>query len=134
MADQPFPSGGEPGPGDVLGRIDLLAPALDVEPAPPCPGGHRPAVGFEFMTEEARDDEDVTGDAEGLTDAEESVLRGLRERREAGIAPLHATDYPYRVLELMDGRLDDSDRRRAEDLVRAAVRALLDDLRRDGMI
>ena len=134
MTDQPFPSGGEPEPDDVVGRIDLLAPALDVEPAPPCPGGDRPAVGFEFMTDEAGDDEDVSGNAEGLTGAEEALLGLLRARREAGIAPIHATGYPYRVVEFVDGRLDDSDRARAENLLRAAVRTLLDDLRRDGMI
>ena len=132
--DLPFSSGGEPGPDEVFGNIDLLAPATSVEWAPPCPGGYRPAVGFEFMTDEAGDDEDVTGIAEGLTDAEEASLGGLRERHEAAIAPLHATDYPYRVVEFMDGRIDDSDHTRAEDLLRAAVRTLLDDLRRDGMI
>ncbi|MDI7269537.1 MAG: hypothetical protein QME96_16230, partial [Myxococcota bacterium] len=132
MTDLPFPIGA--GSDDALGRIDLLAPAISVEWAPPCLGGYRPAIGFEFMTDEARDDEDVTGNAEGLTDAEEAFLGALRERREAGIAPIHATDHPYGVLEYIDGRIDDSDRARAEDLLRATVRAMLDDLRRDGMI
>ncbi len=116
------------------GLIDLLAPEISVEPAPPCPGAVRPTVGFEFMTEEAGDDEDVSGDPAGLSDADEAWLAELRARHEAGVAVLRATDYPYRFVELMDGRFDDTDRARAEELLRAAVRSWIDELRRDGMI
>jgi hypothetical protein len=130
LTDQPFP-GDSPATND---NIDLLAPAIDVELDPPCPGGYRPAVGLEFMTAEAGDDEDVSGNPAGLTDEEEEAYGALRERREAALTPLHATDYPYRVVEFVDGRTDDSDRARAEELLRAAVRTFLDELRRDGMI
>jgi len=131
--DVPFRSRIAP-PSFHVGTIDLLAPEISVEPSPPCPGGSRPTVGFEFMTEEAGDDEDLSGNPAGLTNADEAGLAELRALHEVGIAVLRATDYPYRLVELMDGRFDDTDRPRAEDLLRAAVRTLLADLRRDGMI
>jgi hypothetical protein len=132
--DLPFRSDLAPDPSVPVGTIDLLAPEISVEPSPPCPGAAWPTVGFEFMTDEAGDDEGLSGNPAGLTDDEEALLADLRARHEVGIAVLRATDYPYRFVELMDGRFDDTDRVRAEDLLRAAVRTLLDDLRRDGMI
>jgi hypothetical protein len=128
LVDVPFP------PGGAIARIDLLAPATSAEETPPCPGVDRPAVGFEFMTDEAGDDEDFSGNPEGLSDADEAHLATLRARREAAIAPFRASDYPYRVVRFIDDRIDDTDRFRAEDLLRDAVRGFLDDLRRDGMI
>ncbi|MBN1771116.1 MAG: hypothetical protein JXB32_07645 [Deltaproteobacteria bacterium] len=123
------------GAGGVTATVDLFAPALPAaEETPPCPARARPAVGFEFLTDEAGDDEDVSDDAAGLTDAEEASLRTRRERHEAGIAVLRTRDYPYRFLELVGGGTDDYDRLRAEEDLRAAVRALIDDLRRDGML
>lgn len=130
--DVSFPGDADPDP--PIARIDLLAAAVDVEPTPSCPGDHRPAVGFEFLTDEAGDDEDLSGNGDGLSDAEEAFLGTLRARRAAGIAAIRATDHAYVVVETVDGRTDDSDRLRAEESLRETVRALLDDLRRDGMI
>ena len=124
-----------PEAGGVTATVDLLAPELAAgEEAPPCPARARPAAGFEFVTAEAGDDEDVSGDPAGLTDAEEASLRGRHERREVGVAVLRARDYPYRFLELVGGATDDRDRLRAERELRDAVRTLVEDLRRDGML
>jgi hypothetical protein len=130
--DVPF--WGSAGPADYIGTIDLLAPVISVEPSPTCSGDVRPAVGLEFMTDEAGDDEDVSRLAAGLSNTDEGRLADLRARAEVGIGVLRAIDYPYRLVELMDGRFDDTDRARAKDLLRTAVRTWIDDLRRDGMI
>jgi hypothetical protein len=115
-------------------NVDLLAPETSVEWAPPCPGGMRAAVGFEFLTDEAGDDEDVSGDPAGLTDGEEAWLVRNRECGEAAVSALRATDYPYEVWEYDDGTIDDSDRRRAEGLLGDTVRAIIDDLKDEGFI
>lgn len=131
--DLSLPAAG--GAAPVAASIDLLAPALPAEEeSPPCPPRARPPVGFEFLTAEAGDDQDVSGDPAGLTNAEETSLRTRRDRRETGVAVLRASDYPYRYLELVGGGTDDHDRLRAEEELRAAVRALVEDLRRDGML
>ena len=125
--DQPFVrDGGEP----VNASIDLLA-----EPyAGPCVlGVGFPAVGFEWMTGEAEDDEDTTGNPAGLTDAEELALRNLRADAAAAISVLPATDYAYGVWDY-EGWIDDSDRARAETLLRETAREIVDDLRRNGFI
>lgn len=127
-ADQPFAAPG------VTVEVDLFAPAAAVEEAPPCPGARRPAVGFEFLTVEAGDDEDVSGRPEGLTDAEERALAALDATHEAHVRPLPATDYAFTVIEYDDGWIDDSDRARAERLLGDTVREVLDGLRRDGCI
>ena len=57
----------------------------------------------------------------------------MRDLREAAIVPLRSADYPYEVWDF-GGWIDESDRARAEDLVRGTVRAILDDLKRDGFI
>jgi len=126
--DQPFGGG-----GFSIG-VDLLAPALAIEASPECPGALRVAVGLEFMTDEAGDDEDVSGNPAGLTDAEEAELRELDARHEAHVRPLPATDYAFDVWEYEDGTIDDSDRARAEGLLRDTVRAIVDELKRDGCI
>jgi hypothetical protein len=124
--DQPFVrEGDEP----VNASIDLLAERY----VPPCLRGELPAVGFEWMTEEARDDEDVTGNPAGLTDAEELALRNLRASAAAAISVLPATDYAYSVWDY-EGWIDDSDRARAETLLRETAREIVDDLRRNGFI
>ncbi|MBI5488064.1 MAG: hypothetical protein HY905_12090 [Deltaproteobacteria bacterium] len=125
--DQPFVRDGET-PVDI--GVDLLSDPY----VPPCARPGLPAVGFEWMTEEARDDEDLTGNPAGVSAAEESALRALRESREAVISVLRATDYSYNVWEYEDGWIDDSDRARAESLVRETVREIVDDLRRHGFI
>lgn len=125
--DQPFEADG------IQANVDLLAPAISVEWTEDCLGGYRPAVGFEFATEEAGDDEDLSRNPAGFTDAEEGVLPALRERYEAAIALLRATDFPYGVWDY-GWYVDDSDRARAEQALRDAVRVLLDDLQRDGFI
>ncbi|MBN1769764.1 MAG: hypothetical protein JXB32_00775 [Deltaproteobacteria bacterium] len=125
--DRPFEAEG------VRADVDLLAPAISVEWTEDCLGGYRPAVGFEFATVERGDDEDVSDDPAGFTDAEEAALPGLRERYEAALALLRATDFPYGVWDY-GWYTDDSDRARAEQAVRDAVRVLLDELRRDGFI
>ncbi|MBI5488065.1 MAG: hypothetical protein HY905_12095 [Deltaproteobacteria bacterium] len=117
----------------VSAEVDLLAPAVAVEETPECPGGLRPAVGFEFATEEAGDDEDLSGDPDGLTDTEEAYLTRLRDDARAAISVLRAADHPYDVWDY-DGYIEDYDRARAEEEVRQAVRDLLDGLRRDGLI
>ena len=124
--DQPFVrEGDEP----VNASIDLLAEPF----IPPCVRGELPAVGFEWMTEEARDDEDTTGNPAGLTDAEELALRNLRAGASAAISVLPATDYAYGVWDY-EGWIDDSDRARAETLLRETAREIVEDLRRNGLI
>jgi hypothetical protein len=117
----------------VRADVDLLAPAISVEWTEECLGGYRPAVGFEFLTEERGDDEDLSGDPAGFTAAEAATLPGLRERYEAAITLLRATEFSYGVWDY-DGYIDDSDRVRAEEAVKAAVRVVLDELKRDGFI
>jgi hypothetical protein len=131
--DQPFLHSDGAGDPGVQANVDLLATEIAVELTPECGGGVRPAVGFEFMTDEAGDDEDVSGDPNGLTDAEETYLEGLRDDRGASISALRAADYPYDVWDY-DGYIEDWDRARAEELVRQTVRAILDELRLDGLI
>ncbi len=131
--DRMFAEGEPAGTGSVLANIDLLAPEIAVETSPECPGGIRPSVGFEFMTDEAGDDEEVSGDPDGLTGAEETYLAGLREERRAAISVLRAADFPYDVVDY-GGYIEDYDRTRAEGLVRDTVRAIIDGLRRDGLI
>ena len=131
--DQPFLHSAGAGDPGVQANVDLLATEIAVELTPECGGGIRPAVGFEFMTDEAGDDEDVSGDPNGLTDAEETYLEGLRDGRRASISALRAADYPYDVVDY-DGYIEDYDRVRAEELVRQTVRAILDELRLDGLI
>ena len=114
----------------VAVNVDLLAP----EEPPPCPGVRLPAVGFEFQTEEAGDDEDLSGRPEGVTDAEEGVLAELDAAHAAHVRVLPATDYAYTVIEYPDGWIDDSDRARAELLLGETIREILDGLRRDGCI
>jgi hypothetical protein len=114
-------------------NVDLLASEVWVEETPECAGGRRPAVGFEFATADAGDDEDVSGDRNGVTAAEEAYLAALRERGVAAISVLQALDYPYDVWDY-GGTIDDSGRAAAEERVREAVRGILDDLRRDGLI
>ena len=125
--DQPFVREGEEA---VNIGVDLLADPY----VPPCVRPGLPAVGFEWMTEEARDEEDVTANPAGVSSAEEASLRILRERREAAISVLRATDYSYGVWEYEDGWIDDYDRARAETLLRETVREIVDDLRRNGFI
>ena len=131
--DQPFSSAGDGDVAPVEANVDLLAPHLRRGLPPECDELVGPLVGFEFATGEAGDDEDVSGAPAGLTAAEESALQALRETRDAAVAVLHAADYPYDV---WDNRywIDDSDRARAEQLVRETVRVLLDDLRHDGIL
>ncbi|MBI5500413.1 MAG: hypothetical protein HY907_09230 [Deltaproteobacteria bacterium] len=117
----------------VAAEVDLLAPEVAVETTPECPGGLRPAVGFEFATEEAGDDEDLSGDPDGLTDTEEAYLGRLRDDARAAVSVLRSADHPYDVWDY-DGYIEDYDRARAEEEVRQAVRDLLDALRRDGLI
>jgi hypothetical protein len=133
LADQPFFSAGEGDVAPVEANVDLLAPHLRRGLPPECDELVGPPVGFEFATDEAGDDEDVSGAPAGLTAAEEAALQALRESRDAAIAVLHAADYPY---EAWDYRywVDDSDRARAEQLVRDTVRVLLEDLRHDGIL
>jgi hypothetical protein len=116
-------------------EADRLAPEMriEIDEAPPCPPGFLPPIGFEFMTEEAGDDQDVSADPRGLTDAEEAVLDEFRTAGTAAIARIRADDFPYEVVD-WDGWLDESDKARAESLVRETVRALLADLRRDGFL
>ena len=114
----------------VATNVDLLAP----EESPPCPGTLLPAVGFEFLTEEAGDDEDVSGRPEGLTDGEERALAALDATHAAHVRVLPATDYAFTVIEYDDGWIDDSDRARAERLLGDTIREILDGLRRDGCI
>ena len=125
--DLPFEAEG------VRASVDLLAPAISVEWTEDCLGGFRPAVGFEFATEERGDDEDLSGDPYGFSAAETAALPGLRERYEAAIALLRAAEFSYGVWDY-GGYVDDSDRARAEEAVRAAVRVVLDELKRDGFI
>jgi hypothetical protein len=125
--DQPFEAEG------VRADVDLLAPAISADWTYDCMGGFRPAVGFEFMTEERGDDEDLSGDPAGFTATEAAALPGLRERYEAAITLLRATEFSYGVWDY-DGYIDDSDRARAEEAVKAAVRVVLDELKRDGLI
>jgi hypothetical protein len=114
----------------VATNVDLLAP----EESPPCPGTLLPAVGFEFLTEEAGDDEDVSGRPAGVTDAEEAALAELDATHAAHVRVLPATDYAFTVIEYEDGWVDDSDRARAERLLGDTIREILDGLRRDGCI
>jgi hypothetical protein len=127
----------EPVPATEPGlNVDRLAPSIRV-PVPGDPGadGLAPAVGFEFMTDEAGDDQEVSGDPDGLTRREESLLDGLRSERSAAIERLRSADYPYDVwVHEWDGWEDDSDKVNAENAVRETIRALLDDLRRDGFL
>ena len=125
--DQPFVREGEEA---VNIGVDLLADPY----VPPCVRPGLPAVGFEWMTEEARDEEDLTANPAGVSSAEEASLRVLRERREAAISVLRATDYSYGVWEYEGGYIDDYDRARAETLLRETVREIVDDLRRNGFI
>jgi hypothetical protein len=125
--DQPFEAAG------VRAEVDLLAPEITVPWTYDCLGGYRPAAGFEFLTEERGDDEDLSGDPAGFTAAEAVALTGLRERYEAALTLLRATDFAYGVWDYGDW-VDDSDRARAEEAVKAAVRVVLDELKRDGMI
>jgi hypothetical protein len=125
--DQPFVREGD---APVNVGVDLLADPY----VPPCARPGLPAVGFEWMTEEARDEEDVTGNPAGVSAAEEAALRALRERREAAISVLRAADYSYDVWEYEGGTIDDHDRARAETLLRETVREIVDDLRRNGFI
>lgn len=125
--DVPFEAEG------VRAEVDLLAPAISVEWTEDCLGGFRPAVGFEFATDERGDDEDLSGDPAGFTAAEAAALPGLRERYEAALAVLRATDFSYGVRDYGD-YVDDSDRLRAEQAVKDAVRTVLDELKRDGFI
>jgi hypothetical protein len=117
----------------VYARIDLLAEELAVEETPECPGGLRPAVGFEFAVDDSGDDEDVSGDTEGLTDTEEAYLGRLRETGTAAISVLRSADHPYDVWDY-GGWIEDYDRARVEEEIRAEVRTILDELRRDGLI
>ena len=130
VSDMPFD---EVGPPPVAVDVDVLAPANSIEEEPGCPGGYLPAVGVEFATVEAGDDEDDSGDPAGLTDVEEAGLAELRERGDAAIAVIRSADHPYDVWDY-DGYIEDYDRARAEADVRQAVRDLLDGLRRDGFI
>jgi hypothetical protein len=116
--------------GPVNATIDLLSATYNTS----CPPSPFPPVGFEWMTEEAGDDEDVTGNPAGLTDAEELTLRNLRDVHQAAIAVLPATDYAYSVWDYGGGIVDDSDRARAETLLRETVREIVEDLERDGFI
>lgn len=125
--DRPFEAEG------VRASVDLLAPAISVEWTEDCLGGFRPAVGFEFATEERGDDEELSSDPDGFSAAEAAALPGLRERYEAAIALLRAAEFSYGVWDY-GGYVDDSDRARAEAAVRAAVRVVLDELKRDGFI
>jgi hypothetical protein len=128
--DQPFVTTGdrvEP----VNVSVDLLAESY----VAPCMRGELPPVGFEWMTDEARDDEDVTANPAGLTEGEERSLAMMREAGTAGIAVLKAADYSYQVWEEYGGGyVDESDRARAETLLRETVREIVNDLRRDGLI
>jgi hypothetical protein len=117
----------------VYANVDLLAPKVTVEATEEgCPGGERPAVGFEFMTDEAMDDEDISGAPGGFTDDEEAALDAMRARREAAVERLRADGFPYVVR--TGPYWDESDKSRAEQLVRDTVQALFDDLRADGLL
>jgi hypothetical protein len=128
--DQPFVA-----PGDRLPPVNASIDLLSEPYVAPCMRGSLPAVGFEWMTEEARDDEDVTRNPAGLTDEEEDGLAILRETGSAAISVLKAADFSYQVYEEYGGgSIDESDRPRAEAQVRDAVRAIVEDLLRDGLI
>jgi hypothetical protein len=118
---------------DVFVQVDLLAPEIAVEETPECPGGVRPVVGFEFAADESGDDEDVSGDRNGLTDTEEAALAALRGAGTAAISVLRSADHPYDVWDY-GGWIEDYDRARVEEEIRAEVRTILDELRRDGLI
>ncbi|MBI5490929.1 MAG: hypothetical protein HY905_26590 [Deltaproteobacteria bacterium] len=133
LEDQPFVRLADDGTTAARASIDILAPEIHVEVTPECPAAWRASVGFEFATDEAGDDEDVSGNPDGLTDAEEAALASLRESRAAAVAVIRSSDHPYDVWDY-GAWVEDYDRANAEEEVRQAVRNLIADLRRDGML
>lgn len=121
--------------GPVHARIDVLAPALDLPADDTCPALRRVAVGVEFTTEAAGDDESLSGNPDGLTTAERQAVTQLRIDGDDSILVLSDQDFPYEVYEGMaDASADPTARATAEDALRARVRLFVDDLRRDGLI
>jgi hypothetical protein len=125
----------------VAAEIDVLAPAVEVAAAGTCPGGLRPAVGFEFVGGElpdgsiAPDDEVATGNPNGLTTSESEALGQLRAAAEAAVVTLSASLYYYE-----EPNADTPDAvisltaEMARERLRTRVRALLEQLRGEGFI
>jgi hypothetical protein len=111
--------------------IDLFAPQDTIPAGETCPARLRQAVGFEFMTPEEGDDEDVSGRTEGFTRTEREALAARRTLGKEAMAVLDAESFPYATLEYAD---PSPYRARAEENLRAAVLELIAELRRDGML
>jgi hypothetical protein len=137
LENRDFAAPATAGRAAVTLEVDLLAPAVDVPPDGTCPGGPRPAVGFEFATSEANDDEDLTLDPNGLTAAETTALGQLRTAREAAVVVLQSADFVYH--ESYDGAdVAGSDggitRAEAEMTLRERVRQILTELQGEGLL
>jgi hypothetical protein len=112
-------------------EIDFLAPQDTIPASERCPARLRQAVGFEFMTSEEGDNEDVSGRTEGLTRTEREALAAIRTLGRDAIAVLDAEGFTY----MMPSYGDPSPyRARAEEDLRQAVLELIAELRRDGML
>jgi hypothetical protein len=116
----------------IRAELDLYAPVQCID-GPDC-GRCFGVSGFEFLTDEAGDDEEISGDPDGFTDAEAAQIADLRRSRAAGVGLLRAADYSYVAWAFGDGEVDDGDKARAEELLRAMVRTLIAELVRDGLI
>ena len=132
-ADQPYVHEDDVHAEPVAVNVDLLAPEIGADPRPECPTHPGTTIGFEFMTDESGDDQAVSGDPDGLTPGELAHLADLRTIGATAISAIRAADYPYDVVDY-GGWVEESDRTRAEELVRQTVRAILDELRRDGLL
>jgi hypothetical protein len=120
--------------GPVRAEIDLLAPAQELPAEGTCPAAQLAAVGVEFTTDAAGDDESVSGDPDGLTAAERQALDRLRTEATAAMLVLSDQDFPYEVEEGTPPDATAAARAPAEDELRVRVRQFVDELRRDGLI
>ncbi|MBI5489304.1 MAG: hypothetical protein HY905_18360 [Deltaproteobacteria bacterium] len=119
--------------GVVVGtaEMDFLAPQDLIREGEACPQRLRQAVGFEFLTFEEDDNEDVSGRAEGFTAAELAALADLRSSGKAAMEVLDAELFTYWTYSYGD---PSSSRAVAEENLRQAVLDLIAELRRDGML
>ena len=135
LEDQPYEHAAVGTYGPVHARIDVLAPALDLPADGTCPALQRVAVGIEFTTEAAGDDESTSGNPDGLTTTERQAVMQLRLDGGDSILVLSDQDFPYEAFsDDADASTDPAMRATAEDALRARVRQFVDELRRDGLI
>ena len=100
-----------------------------------CPGRHRPAVGFEFLTAEAGDREVESSGPAGVGPLEVVEIDRLRSEDRAAIVLLSVDDFGFAVsdnpaeVEVRSRNRDD-----AEQYLRREVRRILDELRGEGYL